>query len=356
MVPEDHLLRKVDRAVDFSFIYDLCAPLYCSDNGAGDRPGGAVPNAAGRGSVRDQVRGTVGGRDQLQHRVQVVLRAGLNRQGAGCAGGSGQEDAWEEALRPGRGGSPGRRNGRADAEHDGHGERPAEPEGFHYSEHRTVDSRRNVNVHIEPANINDVTPLPEIPDEIQMRMGKLPKSMGLDAGCHSAGIAHLLEKKGIQGVIGCRRHTHRTHSYGKCRFRCVPASTLTSARSTGISTGRPPPAMGMPILGDSKTCKACPRRTACFGASMARRRAERHAWQDALDDVTALSKSEKGRRIYGWKKETIERSFVETKENHGLRHARMLGIRNMRKQSLLTAAVQNIKRLVASHFSSLTPA
>ncbi len=27
MIPEDHLLRKVERAVDFSFIYDLCAPL-----------------------------------------------------------------------------------------------------------------------------------------------------------------------------------------------------------------------------------------------------------------------------------------------------------------------------------------
>ena len=33
MVPKDHFLRKVDRAVDFSFIYDLCAPLYCADNG-----------------------------------------------------------------------------------------------------------------------------------------------------------------------------------------------------------------------------------------------------------------------------------------------------------------------------------
>lgn len=32
-VPENHLLRKVDRAVDFSFIYELCAPLYCADNG-----------------------------------------------------------------------------------------------------------------------------------------------------------------------------------------------------------------------------------------------------------------------------------------------------------------------------------
>ena len=38
------------------------------------------------------------------------------------------------------------------------------PDGFHYSEHRTVDSKNNVivNVHVEPANINDVTPMPEI--------------------------------------------------------------------------------------------------------------------------------------------------------------------------------------------------
>ena len=33
LVPKDHLLRRIDEAVDFSFIYDLCAPLYCADNG-----------------------------------------------------------------------------------------------------------------------------------------------------------------------------------------------------------------------------------------------------------------------------------------------------------------------------------
>ena len=33
MIPEDHLLRKIDRAVDFGFIHKLCAPLYCADNG-----------------------------------------------------------------------------------------------------------------------------------------------------------------------------------------------------------------------------------------------------------------------------------------------------------------------------------
>ena len=33
LVPEDHLLRKMEKAVDFSFIHDLCKDLYCPDNG-----------------------------------------------------------------------------------------------------------------------------------------------------------------------------------------------------------------------------------------------------------------------------------------------------------------------------------
>ncbi len=33
LVPADHLLRKIDSTIDFSFIHDLTAPLYCPDNG-----------------------------------------------------------------------------------------------------------------------------------------------------------------------------------------------------------------------------------------------------------------------------------------------------------------------------------
>ena len=33
LVPSDHLLRKIDKAIDFSFIRDLVADLYCADNG-----------------------------------------------------------------------------------------------------------------------------------------------------------------------------------------------------------------------------------------------------------------------------------------------------------------------------------
>ena len=33
LVPQDHLLRKVDKYIDFSFIDEKVRPLYCADNG-----------------------------------------------------------------------------------------------------------------------------------------------------------------------------------------------------------------------------------------------------------------------------------------------------------------------------------
>ena len=36
LVPKDHLLRKIDQAVDFNRIYEMVKPLYSEDNG---RPG-----------------------------------------------------------------------------------------------------------------------------------------------------------------------------------------------------------------------------------------------------------------------------------------------------------------------------
>nr|WP_249414075.1 hypothetical protein [Alteribacter keqinensis] len=33
LVPNDHLLRKIDATIDFSFIYDKATPYYSQDNG-----------------------------------------------------------------------------------------------------------------------------------------------------------------------------------------------------------------------------------------------------------------------------------------------------------------------------------
>ena len=53
-----------------------------------------------------------------------------------------------------------------------------------------MDSKHNVvvNVRITPANVNDVEPIAEILKDIEKRLGKQPKYMGLDAGYHSAPV------------------------------------------------------------------------------------------------------------------------------------------------------------------------
>jgi hypothetical protein len=33
LVPDDHLLRDMDRAIDFGFIYELVRDMYCAGNG-----------------------------------------------------------------------------------------------------------------------------------------------------------------------------------------------------------------------------------------------------------------------------------------------------------------------------------
>ena len=431
MVPEDHFLRKVDRAVDFSFIYDLCAPLYCADNGRPaidpeilfrmllvgylygiksearleeeinyniaykwfcgldltDKAPDATTISQNRrrrfrdNNIAEQIfneilrqcvaKGLVGGailytdsthikakankHKKKQVEVAVTPKAYLSELDAQVDQerkelGKKPFDRDDEAHKGG--GSATRMQSTTDPE-SGQQSRDGKPNGFYYSEHRTVDSKRNVivNVHVEAANINDVTPMPEILDEVERRLGKLPRYMGLDAGYHNAWIAHLLETKGIQGVIGYRRHTHKGAHYGKYRFRYDPVCDEYICPEKQRLTWKTTTREGYrQYCCEGKTCKGCPRRAECFGASMSRKVVERHVWQDALERVDAFTKTHRGKRIYGWRKETIERSFAEAKENHGLRYARMLGIRNMREQCFLTAAVQNIKRLVASFY------
>ena len=435
LVPEDHLLRKVEQAVDFSFIHDMCKDLYCPDNG---RPAiepellfrmlfigylyeiksevklaqavneniafkwflglkltekGPDHATISMNRVRrfrdnniaekifDEIlrqcteKGLVGGKILYTDSTHIKAKANKHRKMIVTVEETPKEyieelneqiDLDRKVLGkkpfnhddddPPPGGGKQQAKSLTDPE-SGQQNRDGKPKGFYYSEHRTVDSKNNVivNVHVEPSNINDITPMPEILDEIKNRLGYLPEYMGLDAGYHNAAIAHLLQKNKIQGVIGYRRHTHPEDHYGKYRFRydfehdvyICPEKKYLYWRTTTREGYRQ-------YFSNGKQCRECPRRNECFGASTGRRMVERHVWQDALDDIVFFTKTQNGRRIYEWRKQTIERSFAEAKENHGLRYARMLGIRNMREQYFLTAAVQNMKRLVMA-FSFPSP-
>ena len=185
-----------------------------------------------------------------------------------------------------------------------------------------------------------------IMDDIDKRLHHLPMYMGVDAGYHNAPTCHQIAARGVQPVVGYRRHTHKGEFYGKYRFTYDPQRNVYICPQKHELTWRNTNREGYrEYWSDGKTCKCCPRRAECFGASTTRRLVTRHVWQDDLERADTFTKTEQGKCIYAWRKETIERSFAEAKELHGLRFARMLGIRNMYEQSFLTAAVQNMNRI-----------
>ena len=61
-------------------------------------------------------------------------------------------------------------------------------------------------------------------------------------------------------------------------------------------------------------------------------------------------KTDKGKSLYKLRKEKIERSFADSKELHGLRYARLRGLSGVTEQCLLTAAVQNMKKIAMAIF------
>ena len=62
LVPQDHLLRKIDRSIDFSFIRRLCAPLYSANLG---RPAIEPEVLFVGGSLRHPFAAAAGGREPL---------------------------------------------------------------------------------------------------------------------------------------------------------------------------------------------------------------------------------------------------------------------------------------------------
>ena len=430
MVPENHLLRKIDRSINFSFINKLCAPLY-SENvgrpavdpeilfrmlfvgylygirserrleeeinynfaykwfcglGLTEKAPDATTISVNRtrrfrdNNIAEKIfqeilrqaveKKLVGGEILYTDSTHVKAKANKHKKTTVTIEKSPKAymeelDAAIAADRDALGKKPFEKKdddeppttqiqqSKNDPE-SGQLHKEGKPDGFHYSEHRTVDSKNNivVNVRITPANVNDVDPVTDILDDIEKRLGHLPSYMGVDAGYHNAPTCHQIASRGIQPVVGYRRHTHKGEHWGKYHFvyqkdknvYLCPQEHELIWKTTNRAGYRE-------YWSDSKVCSNCPCREKCLSSSKTRRLVTRHVWQDDLEQADTFTKTLNGKRIYAWRKQTIERSFAEAKELHGLRYARMLGIRNMYEQSFLTAAVQNMKRIVKAIFS-----
>lgn len=95
-----------------------------------------------------------------------------------------------------------------------------------------------------------------------------------------------------------------------------------------------------------RDCSRCSLRPQCIGPTLRKRRIFRHRYQEAKDIAMAYLRTEQARITQRQRKVYAEWINAESKGCHGLRRAQCRGLGKVTIQVLMTATVQNIKRLI----------
>ena len=113
-----------------------------------------------------------------------------------------------------------------------------------------------------------------------------------------------------------------------------------------------------------KNCLHCSCKVKCGANEKGQKLFTAHIWQEYLDLVEQIRKTERGKEIYAKRKETIERVFADAKEKHAMRYTHHRGLTAVTRWVKLKYAAMNLKKLAIwswnnsvfpSFFSFFTP-
>jgi transposase len=236
--------------------------------------------------------------------------------------------------------------------------RKGKPEGFFYLDHRSVDHKFNIitDVFVTPGNVNDsVVYVERLKRQIEtFGFAETLEAVALDSGYMTPYICKKTTEMNIFAVIAERSAPtsegtipKKQFTYDKERdcYVCPNGEILTysTTNRSGYREYKSAPTQ----------CENCPLLNQCTSKASKQRVIQRHVWEDFKERVTANKQSQTGQTIYSLRSQTIERSFADAKELHGLRRSRLRGRVNNQEQALMTAIAQNIKK-IARHLGKMS--
>jgi len=378
-IPADHYLRKINKALDLSFVHDAVADKYCQNNGrpsidpevvvrlfllqaiegissvrrlmqrvhvdlayrwfigyradeklpdhstlsrALDRFGDSVFNELFLRSVTQcQKSGLIEGK--ILHLDATTIRADLDANRVD------KDDSPDKDARFGR--FPG---GKV---------KPG------YKQHTLADGRKRVVVGltVTPANCPEGGETSKIVDEVSECLDKPPEVVCADAAYGSGRNRAELEERGVRLVsppqkpktyTGDKYFTVEDFEYDEStdQFIC-PAGHDLKYVQTEKQRGRR-------IYRARRTCcRVCDLKSRCTIGEQRSVKVSRY--HGSLVRLRADSKTDSFKQLYRQRAPVVEGVFAEAKQWHGLGRAWRRGLTKMRVQCLLIAAVMNLKRL-----------
>ena len=230
----------------------------------------------------------------------------------------------------------------------GYYHRDNKEKGFMYLDHRTVDSKCNIIVdcHITKGNVHDSKPYIERMEYIKKKFGFKIKEVGVDSGYDTLEIKKYFEDNKIFGVIAYRRYQQGDTQIRKYEFKYNKDKDYYVCPKTGIIipyTGKID-REGYKWYSNKENCKGCPHINECC-KKQGYRVIRRLICEELNENSRDRRLSERGKVLYKLRKEKIERSFADSKNNHGYRYAMYKGIEKNQNYTWLICAAQNMKNI-----------
>ena len=225
---------------------------------------------------------------------------------------------------------------------------------FAYEAHTACDQHGWIlGVEVTAGNVSDSVAWDAVYGQVTDRFPEA-KFIVMDAGYKTPWIAHKTLEDSRIPILPYTRYKGKkdkfrpwdfTYNPKQDSFTCPQGQQLrhTTTSKDGKRTYRSTP----------KLCKDCPCRQACGANEKGQRILSTHIWQESLDLVEQLRKTQLGKELYALRKQTIERVFADAKERHGLRYTHHRGLARVSCWVRLKFAAMNLKKLALRAWGGL---
>ena len=202
-----------------------------------------------------------------------------------------------------------------------------------YLDHRTVDDKCNiiVDAYVTKGNVHDATPFVERAEYIKNTFNFDIKKWAVDAGYLTWDIKKYFIDNNVFATFGYKRTGTQESRKEKRKYEYNKELDIYVEKETGE-------VLEYAGLIDKNGYKT-------YRNNDKTKIVRRHLHEEWNEKFKANKQSEEGKELYDARKEHVERSFADSKQNHGYRYAMYKGVQKNQHYTWLICAAQNMKNI-----------
>ncbi len=215
----------------------------------------------------------------------------------------------------------------------GYYHRDNKEKGFMYLDHRTVDDKCNiiVDAYITKGNVHDSGPFIDRAEYIKRKFGFNIKKYAVDSGYLTLDIKKYFIDNNIFGVFGYRRYGTPESRKEKKKYEYIKELDIYYEKETGEI-------LEYKGVIDRNGYKK-------YENTDKTKITRRHIHEEWNEIFRENRLSKEGKELYKKRKEHVERSFADSKQNHGYRYAMYKSVKKNQHYTWLICAAQNMKNI-----------